>query len=58
MGALTVGVEEEFLLVDAMTGVTIPAAAILARTGPVIEMDVRVQMELVATQLETATGVR
>src|SRR4051794_5747901 len=58
MGVLTFGVEEEFLLVDARTGFTVPgAAAVLARAGEMTGDGVRVQAELSASQLETATGV-
>jgi len=56
---LTLGVEEEFLLVDAETRRTAPrAAAVLARavkTAPTPE--IAFQAELVATQVEAATGV-
>lgn len=58
--ALTVGVEEEFLLIDATTRLTAPgAAAVLARAAktPVPVEGMRFQAELVATQVEAATGV-
>jgi glutamate---cysteine ligase / carboxylate-amine ligase len=58
--ALTVGVEEEFLLVDAATRLTAPrAATVLARTArmPAPVEGMRFQVELAATQVEAATGV-
>jgi carboxylate-amine ligase len=52
----TVGVEEEFLLVD-RDGTTAPVAAeVLARCGP-LPGGMTVQRELRETQLEVATGV-
>ena len=57
---LTVGVEEEFLLVDAATLRTTPrAAAVLARAAktPVPAEGMRFQPEMAATQVEAATGV-
>jgi carboxylate-amine ligase len=55
---LTVGVEEEFLLVDAVTRRTVPAAAaVLARAGAAVPPTVTFQGELVATQVESATGI-
>jgi glutamate---cysteine ligase / carboxylate-amine ligase len=60
IGALTVGVEEEFLLVDAATRVTSPrAGAVLARLArvPLPAEGMSFQAELAATQLEAATGV-
>jgi carboxylate-amine ligase len=59
MGALTIGVEEEFLLVNAETRITEPrAAAVLARTkASVPAQGMRFQAEFAATQLEIATGV-
>jgi carboxylate-amine ligase len=57
MSGLTVGVEEEFLLVDAETRRTVPrAAAVLARAATAVTETV-FQTELVATQVEAATGV-
>jgi glutamate---cysteine ligase / carboxylate-amine ligase len=59
MSDLTVGVEEEFVLVDAATRRTVPcAAAVLARAARIpLAPAVRFQAELVATQVEAATGV-
>lgn len=62
MGAdgLTVGVEEEFLLVDLATLRTVPqAAAVLARAAkePEPAPGMRFQPELAATQVEAATGI-
>ena len=60
VGALTVGVEEEFLLVDTATRVTSPrAAAVLARAAAVSvpAEGMSFQAELAATQLEASTGV-
>jgi carboxylate-amine ligase len=57
---VTVGVEEEFLLVDAATLRTAPhAAAVLARAakGPEPTTGMRFQPELAATQVEVATGI-
>jgi carboxylate-amine ligase len=55
-----VGVEEEFLLVDPHTGVTVPCAdRVLARHGlggPLPE-GATIQRELRPTQMETSTGV-
>lgn len=56
MTAQTLGVEEEFHLVDPATGAlaassTVAAAAVLGQAGP------HVQPEISTTQLETATGV-
>lgn len=58
--ALTVGVEEEFLLVDAATRRTSPCAdAVLARVvkTPVHAPGALFQPELAATQVEAATGI-
>src|SRR3954464_13069781 len=59
MSGLTVGVEEEFLLVDAETRRTTPrAAAVLARAARTATVaETAFQTELVATQVEAATGV-
>jgi carboxylate-amine ligase len=59
MSGLTVGVEEEFLLVDAETRRTTPrAAAVLARAARAATVaETAFQTELVATQVEAATGV-
>src|SRR5690348_10135116 len=59
MGTLTIGVEEEFLLVDAATRITEPrAAAVLARPEASVPVQgMRFQAEFAATQLEIATGV-
>jgi carboxylate-amine ligase len=57
---LTVGVEEEFLLVDVATLRTAPlAAAVLARAAkaPGLAAGMRFQPELAATQVEAATGI-
>jgi len=56
---LTIGVEEEFLLVDAETRRTAPqAAAVLARAVKTTSAEqVAFQAELAATQVEAATGV-
>ncbi|WP_055587949.1 carboxylate-amine ligase [Streptacidiphilus griseoplanus] len=59
-GGLTVGVEEEFLVVDPATGRTVPRAAeVLARaaTSPAAAPDAALHPELSAGQLEAATGV-
>ncbi|WP_285567349.1 carboxylate-amine ligase [Actinoallomurus iriomotensis] len=54
----TMGVEEEFLLVDAVTRRTSPhAPAVLARAAKAALPEVMFQAELVATQVEAATGV-
>lgn len=55
----TVGVEEEFLLVDPDTGATVPAAERVLRTAaalPAAAPDAVVHPELLATQVEAATG--
>jgi glutamate---cysteine ligase / carboxylate-amine ligase len=60
MGVLTVGVEEEFLLVDPLSRVTAPhAAAVLARAtaSRVPSEGMYFQAELAATQVEAATGI-
>jgi len=60
MNGLTVGVEEEFLLIDVATLRTAPhAAAVLARAAKAPEpaADLRFQPELAATQVEAATGI-
>src|SRR5881227_3785631 len=57
---LTVGVEEEFLLIDAATLRTAPRAAeVLARAAKAPEpvVGTRFQPELAATQVEAATGI-
>lgn len=58
---LTMGVEEEFLILDPATGQTVPYAdAIIARQredGDQLPAGVSIQRELRATQLEAATGV-
>ncbi|MGA5699962.1 carboxylate-amine ligase [Peterkaempfera bronchialis] len=56
----TVGVEEEFLLVDPDTRCGVPlAAAVLERAGglPAPAGDAAVHLELLASQVESATGV-
>jgi carboxylate-amine ligase len=55
----SVGVEEEFLLVDPATGATVPAAGQVLRTAetlPGAAPDASVQRELLASQVEAATG--
>lgn len=55
---VTVGVEEEFLLVDPVTGRTAPLAAdVLSRVGPAPAPGAVFQTELLAGQVETASGV-
>src|SRR3954449_3494581 len=58
MSGLTVGVEEEFLLVDAETRRTTPrAAAVLARAARAATVaETAFQTELVATQVEAGGG--
>jgi carboxylate-amine ligase len=52
------GVEEEFLLIDPVTRRTSPhAAAVLARAAKASLPEVAFQAELVATQVEAASGV-
>lgn len=53
--ALTMGVEEEFLLVDPETGA--PAAANRAVAETAAETGVELQLELTRCQVETSTGV-
>ncbi|MCT2587674.1 carboxylate-amine ligase [Actinophytocola gossypii] len=56
----TVGVEEEFLLADPATGRTVPAADRVlanARGLPMAARDARLHAELLATQVEAATGI-
>ncbi|PPK71231.1 YbdK family carboxylate-amine ligase [Actinokineospora auranticolor] len=57
--ARTMGVEEEFLLVEPATGATVPAVArVLAEAaGRSLPSGAIVQRELRASQVETATGV-
>ncbi|MDR7300224.1 carboxylate-amine ligase [Haloactinomyces albus] len=57
---LTCGVEEEFLLVDATSGRTVPyASAVLARAArhPARPSGAALYPELMGTQVETATGI-
>ena len=56
---VTLGVEEEFLLVDPVTGATVPRAArVLARAGRhPLSSGTRFHPELASTQVEAATGV-
>jgi carboxylate-amine ligase len=59
-GGTTMGVEEEFLLVDPVTGTTVPRAAqVLARASrrPPHSPGAQFHAELVATQVEAVTGV-
>lgn len=56
----SVGVEEEFLLADAATGRTVPAAEQVltaARGLPMAAPDAGLHRELLSTQVEAATGV-
>ncbi|HEX2133235.1 MAG TPA: glutamate--cysteine ligase [Actinophytocola sp.] len=56
----TVGVEEEFLLADPATGRTVPAAERVLRAArglPTAAGDAALHPELLATQVEAATGV-
>jgi carboxylate-amine ligase len=58
--ALTMGVEEEFLLVDPVSGGSIDAAAkVLARAenSPPAAPDAALHAELLGTQVEAATGI-
>lgn len=60
INGLTVGVEEEFLLIDVATLRTAPqAAAVLARAAeaPELAAGMMFQPELAATQVEAATGI-
>ncbi len=59
IGGLTMGVEEEFLLVDARTRRTAPrAAAVLVRASRAAGVpETAFQAELAASQVEAATGV-
>jgi carboxylate-amine ligase len=55
----SIGVEEEFLLVDPDTGGTVPAAGRVLRAAgrlPAAAADAALQPELLATQVEAATG--
>jgi glutamate---cysteine ligase / carboxylate-amine ligase len=53
-GALTLGVEEEFVLLDPATGAAVPAGPDLVR---MLGGEPGVQQELMRFQVETATGV-
>ena len=53
-GAITLGVEEEFVLLDPSTGATVPAAPSLVR---MLGGEPGVRPELMRFQVETATGV-
>ena len=53
---LTVGMEEEFLLLDAVTGHPVPAGPVIASTCSV-PAPMRVQAELHTVQLELVSGV-
>ena len=53
-GAITLGVEEEFVLLDPSTGATVPAAPGLVR---MLAGEPGVRPELMRFQVETATGV-
>jgi carboxylate-amine ligase len=56
--ALSVGVEEEFLLLDPESGTTVPAAeTVLRLAGAPSSPGATLQPELRATQVEAATGV-
>ncbi|MFF5258248.1 glutamate--cysteine ligase [Actinomadura viridis] len=57
---LTLGVEEEFVLADPVSGATVPhAGRVLARAGehPFAAAGGRYHRELLGSQIETATGV-
>ncbi|MGW4593660.1 carboxylate-amine ligase [Amycolatopsis thermoflava] len=54
---LTVGVEEEFLLLDPATGATLPRAAAILAANPPLPPGANLYRELRATQVEAATGV-
>ncbi|AIJ25004.1 carboxylate-amine ligase [Amycolatopsis methanolica] len=54
---LTLGVEEEFLLLDPATGATLPRAAGILAADPPLPPGARLHRELRATQVEAATGV-
>ncbi|QPP07346.1 YbdK family carboxylate-amine ligase [Streptomyces bathyalis] len=59
-GALTMGVEEEFLLVDEVGGRSVPAGAEVideAGKGPALPNGMRIEPELLASQVELASGV-
>ncbi|SCK32133.1 carboxylate-amine ligase [Streptomyces sp. WMMB 714] len=59
-GSLTVGVEEEFLILDEETGRPVPRAEEVlhaARPGPALPGDTQLKRELLACQVETASGV-
>lgn len=53
----TMGVEEEFLLLDPATGATVPRASRVLAGQPPLPGGVTLQRELRATQVEAATGV-
>lgn len=60
MGASTVGVEEEFLLVDPVSGRPVDSAALVldtARSLPAVAPDATLHAELLGSQVEAATGV-
>ncbi|MDQ0380091.1 carboxylate-amine ligase [Amycolatopsis thermophila] len=54
---LTVGVEEEFLLLDPATGATLPRAAAIVAADPPLPPGAKLHRELRLTQVEAATGV-
>ncbi|NIH88062.1 carboxylate-amine ligase [Amycolatopsis granulosa] len=54
---LTVGVEEEFLLLDPGTGATLPRAAAILAADPPLPPGARLHRELRPTQVEASTGV-
>ncbi|WP_431876654.1 carboxylate-amine ligase [Amycolatopsis sacchari] len=56
-GGLTLGVEEEFLLLDPATGATVPRAARVLEGHPPLPDGASLQPELRATQVESATGI-
>ena len=54
---ITIGVEEEFLVVDAHTGELVPMAAELLEAGGQTDPDLRIMGELNLCQVETDTSV-
>ncbi|WAL67495.1 glutamate--cysteine ligase [Amycolatopsis cynarae] len=53
----TMGVEEEFLLLDPATGATVPRASRILAGQPPLPGGATLQRELRATQVEAATGI-
>jgi carboxylate-amine ligase len=56
-GGLTIGVEEEFLLLDPATGATVPRASRVLDGHPPLPDGAAFHRELRATQVESATGI-